>query len=100
MIERINITKNKVSLNAARGNIIVKDNILDLPFFGDSYVSAIINWNTDPPILKKLVKFTNLGYIIDSNNPDSIANRPNIQKKFGNMDQIYDNKLQQVKVIQ
>jgi hypothetical protein len=104
MMDRI-VIQNKTESNTViwgriRSKIIVTDNILGTSLFADSYTSAIIRWNTPPSLMKKLVEFTNLGYIIDSNNQDSIVNRINIEKKFKNMDLIYNNGLQQVKVIQ
>lgn len=99
MIDRINITNKTVDLSNIRGKIVVRDNILGTALYADSYTTAIINWNTNPIILDKLVRFTNLGYIIDSNTADAIRNRAKITQKFGNMNTVYDNGLQQVEVV-
>jgi len=93
------IKQNKIFVGGLRTKIIVEDDVLGAALFSDSYTLAIINWNNKGPILERLIEFTNLGYIIDSNNPESIKNTPKLQQKFGNINQIYDNGLQQVKVI-
>lgn len=98
-IDRVNVTKSKITLAKIRTKITFEDDILRTALYSDSYTSAIINWNNNPPILKKLLDFTNVGYVLDSNNLDSIRNQPRIKQKFGDMNQIYDNGLQQIKVI-
>jgi hypothetical protein len=99
LIDNILIENRKFNIFNIRSKIIVKDNIIGTALFSDTYTSAIINWNTPKPIMDKLLKFTNVRYIIDSNNPDAIANKVKINNKFGRMNQIYDNGLQQVKEI-
>src|SRR3989339_8125 len=93
LIEEIKIKENKIFVGGLRTKIIVEDDVLGAALFSDSYTLAIINWNNKGPILERLIEFTNLGYIIDSNNPESIKNTPKLQQKFGNINQIYDNGL-------
>ncbi|GIU70306.1 MAG: hypothetical protein KatS3mg002_1542 [Candidatus Woesearchaeota archaeon] len=100
IIEQIEIETIQISLTNLRSQITVKDKTLETPLYADSYTSAIINWDISIPDLEKLLELTNVKYIIDSTNPDSIRNRPNIEKKFGYMNQIYNNGLQQIKVIE
>jgi hypothetical protein len=100
MITKTDITKKEVVLWRLRGSILYTDKILRTSIFSDTYTNAIINWNTPKPFMDKLIKFTNLGYIIDSNNPDSISNKIKLENKFPYTDNIYNNGLQQVKVIQ
>lgn len=100
MIDQVTITESNTNLANIRSKIFYKESIIGTTFFSDTYTSALINWNTPRPIMERLIEFTNLGYIIDSNNQDSINNRENIDKKFSNTNQVYDNGLQQVKVIQ
>lgn len=100
MIDKVNVTESKIIWSRIRSKVLAEDNFLGVSLFSDTYTSAIVNWNTPKPLMDKLVEFTNLGYIVDSNNPDSVRNRPRIEDKFGDMDQIYDNGLQQVKVVE
>lgn len=89
-----------IKLTNIRGSIMTKDKILKTYLFSDTYTSAIIQWNTPKPILNKLLEFTNVGYLIDSINENSIRNSKKIIEKFGKYNnKIYDNGLQQVKVI-
>lgn len=99
LINNIILEKSDFNIFNIRNKITLKDSILGIPLFSDSYTQAIINWNTPKPVLDKLLEFTNVGYIIDSNNFDSLKNRDKINDKFGIMNQIYDNGLQQVEVI-
>jgi len=99
MMDRITVKKTSLIWWRVRSKIIVEDNILGTSLFADSYASAITKWNLPKPTLDKLLEFTNLGYIIDSTNSDSIRNRPRMQEKFPYTDQVYNNGLQQVQVI-
>jgi len=74
-----------------------KDPILNKKYFDELYSGYIIHWNLDSHLLSKIIEFTKVGYILDSNNPDSLENRPILEKKFGDLNQIYDNGLQQIK---
>ncbi len=100
MIDKIIITESETNIMNVRSKIFYKENIIGVSLFSDTYTSAIINWNTPKPVLDTLLEFTNVGYLIDSNNADSVSNRARIESKFGDMDRIYDNGLQQVKVIE
>jgi hypothetical protein len=99
MIDRMTITESKTNWMNIRSKVFYKENIIGVALFSDTYTSAIINWDTPAPIMDRLIEFTNLGYIIDSNNADSVSSSAKVEKKFENTDQIYDNGLQQVKVI-
>jgi hypothetical protein len=78
---------------------IIKDPVLDIVYYPGIQYGYLMLWNAGFLNMKKIIAFNNIGYIVDSNNADSNANRDNINKKFGNMNQIYDNGLQQIKVI-
>ncbi|HIH32103.1 TPA: hypothetical protein HA235_05335 [Candidatus Woesearchaeota archaeon] len=99
LIDKTNLNNYTLTFDRVRSYLYVKDDILDTPLFSNTYASSIINWNIDKIKMKQLINRTNLGYIIDSSNIDSKNNEPRIRSKFGNMNQIYDNGLQQVKVI-
>lgn len=98
-VDKVNTLQTELYLTNVRSKLIVTDSIINTALFPNSYTSAIINWNTPHPLLVKLVDLTNLGYLIDSNNMDSIRNRARIEQKFGDTNQIYNNGLQQVKTI-
>lgn len=99
IIDKVVITDSNINLANLRSKIFYRENIIGTSFFSDTYTSALINWNTPKPIMEKLMEITNLGYIIDSRNEDSMRNRAKIDEKFPNTNQVYDNGLQQIKVI-
>jgi len=101
--ERYNLQDLK--LNVRPRNIFsFKDPVLKTSYYDEIYESYFIKYSSiiiqDQSIkqsINNVITFTNLGYIIDSNEENAINNQNRIIKKFGNLNKIYDNGLEQIK---